>query len=603
MNFHEPSLKPVLSYPEKYRFQFHEVADDKNNATTPLCLKGTEPSTLSDWQSWLQFEEEEITELSVKAPSVCFQAWNEGGAPMGSLQLSIELHRAWLVQCSELWGEWFTEKEQVVDFQFITGTISVWEAKHFGQVHEKLRGYPLELVNQEIVPAEEKQAPNMYMVPKRFDLFAFFEHTSFLSSSPDAFKKEKMRLEKGMSINHSFDLVGDDPAQPAQKAKKKARGGGAGASTGDGTQGTDAAKPPKAPKATPTVQDADSFLAERIEQIKVVTCSRKGCSKRIDQLVKRLDNGKDDSWFQPFWKHGCTNRHVIHMGVAILWHTGNMAACPDSVYDVGSNVLIPRLKTLGSNHFNELWQTVPEETRGWYRYHEEARRKEREQEEKGEDIQLDGGEDEEEEEEEEEEGPVMQKNTDASMGKRLGLIQSKPFLGHDARGARDVPREENATFRMDQLGEYLKPHLSAESLLISEKITSHIDELLKKALAVPTVAVPTTAVPTALELKEAVSAGLQAGFKPIKDEVIAENVRLTTQNAKILGLAFKVCDTAPALQGLVDDMMLSECLTPARALELGRNRIRTMRNRQEKDEATNNLTEFAAQHNLPPLTK
>ena len=185
---------------------------------------------------------------------------------------------------------------------------------------------------------------------------------------------------------------------------------------------------------------------------------------------------------------------------------------------------------------------------------------------------------------------------------RLGLIQSKPSKD-DARGARDVPREENATFRMDQLGEYLKPHLSAESLLISEKITSHIDELLKKALAVPTVAVPTTAVPTALELKEAVSAGLQAGFKPIKDEVIAENVRLTTQNEKILGLAFKVCDTAPALQGLIDDMMLSECLTPARALELGRNRIRTMRNREEKDEATKNLTEFAAQHNLPPLTK
>ena len=81
--------------------------------------------------------------------------------------------------------------------------------------------------------------------------------------------------------------------------------------------------------------------------------------------------------------------------------------------------------------------------------------------------------------------------------------------------------------------------------------------------------------------------------------MIAENVRLTTQNEKILGLAFKVCDTAPALQGLIDDMMLSECLTPARALELGRNRIRTMRNRQEKEEAMNNLKEFAAEHKLP----
>ena len=453
----------------------------------------------------------------------------------------------------------------------------------------------MELVNQKIVPAGEKQAPNMYMVPKRFDLFAFFERTSFWSSNPEAFKKEGKRREMKYSINNSFlSVVYDPPVDATQKAKKKARGAGAGASTGDGTQGTDAAKPPKEPKAAHTVQDADSFLEERIEQIKV-PCDRRGCSKRISELVKRLENGRADSWFQPFWKHGCTNRHVIHMCVAILWHTGEMPECPDSVYDKGSNVLIPMLTNLGPNHFNEFWQTVPEETRGWYRYHEEARRKEREQEEEeeqdGEDIELDGG-------EEEEEGPVMQKNTDASMGKRLGLIQSKPSKD-GARGARDVPREENATFRMDQLGEYLKPHLSAESLLISEKITSHIDELLKKALAVPTVAVPTTAVPTALELKEAVSAGLQAGFKPIKDEVIAENVRLTTQNEKILGLAFKVCDTAPALQGLIDDMMLSECLTPARALELGRNRIRTMRNRQEKEEAMNNLKEFAAEHELP----
>ena len=51
VNFHESCLKPVLSSPEKYRFQYHEAIDDKNNATTPLCLKGTEPSTLSDWQS------------------------------------------------------------------------------------------------------------------------------------------------------------------------------------------------------------------------------------------------------------------------------------------------------------------------------------------------------------------------------------------------------------------------------------------------------------------------------------------------------------------------------------------------------------------------
>ena len=56
-------------------------------------------------------------------------------------------------------------------------------------------------------------------------------------------------------------------------------------------------------------------------------------------------------------------------------------------------MLIPMLKDLGPKHFNEFWQTVPEETRGWYRYHEEARRKEREQEEKGDGDEEDDDED------------------------------------------------------------------------------------------------------------------------------------------------------------------------------------------------------------------
>eukprot|EP00966_Prymnesium_polylepis_P316731 7318271-Prymnesium_polylepis.1 len=46
-------------------------------------------------------------------------------------------------------------------------------------------------------------------------------------------------------------------------------------------------------------------------------------------------------------------------------------------------------------------------------------------------------------------------------------------------------------------------------------------------------------------------------------------------------------------------MIVSECLTPTRAVELGWNRTRTMRNRQEKDEATKNFKEYAAQNELP----
>eukprot|EP00966_Prymnesium_polylepis_P230747 5340100-Prymnesium_polylepis.1 len=150
----------------------------------------------------------------------------------------------------------------------------------------------------------------MYMVPKRFDLFAFFEYPSYWSSNPGSFKMEEKRRALKLSIGSAF-LAPAGPttaASPPAGKKKKTKRGGAGAGAGDGTQGTDAAKPTKEPKAAPTAEDADSFLLEKIEQIKIA-CDRRGCSKRIQELERRLKNGKDDSWFQPFWKHGCTNRH------------------------------------------------------------------------------------------------------------------------------------------------------------------------------------------------------------------------------------------------------------------------------------------------------
>eukprot|EP00966_Prymnesium_polylepis_P155105 3582064-Prymnesium_polylepis.1 len=67
----------------------------------------------------------------------------------------------------------------------------------------------------------------MYMVPKRFDLFAFFEYKSYWSSNAGALKKEERRSELKYSICSAF-LVPDDPIEPEQK-KKKAKGAGAGA--------------------------------------------------------------------------------------------------------------------------------------------------------------------------------------------------------------------------------------------------------------------------------------------------------------------------------------------------------------------------------------
>eukprot|EP00966_Prymnesium_polylepis_P007344 168822-Prymnesium_polylepis.1 len=73
------------------------------------------------------------------------------------------------------------------------------------------------------------------------------------------------------------------------------------------------------------------------------------------------------------------------------------------------------LKSLGEKHFNEFWQKVPEETRGWYRYHEEGRRKERDQEENedGDEDDEDEDGDEDDDEDDDEEGPELQENTEA----------------------------------------------------------------------------------------------------------------------------------------------------------------------------------------------
>eukprot|EP00966_Prymnesium_polylepis_P245846 5686912-Prymnesium_polylepis.1 len=73
---------------------------------------------------------------------------------------------------------------------------------------------------------------------------------------------------------------------------------------------------------------------EQIEAIKTV-CSRRGCSKRIQELERRLKNGVNDSWFQQFWiearvRQPPRDTHVCRNSVATLWHTGNMPECPDS---------------------------------------------------------------------------------------------------------------------------------------------------------------------------------------------------------------------------------------------------------------------------------
>eukprot|EP00966_Prymnesium_polylepis_P294010 6790383-Prymnesium_polylepis.1 len=67
----------------------------------------------------------------------------------------------------------------------------------------------------------------MYMVPKRYDLFAFFDYKSYWSLNPGALKKEERRREMKYSICSTF-LVPDDPIVTEQK-KKKAKGAGAGA--------------------------------------------------------------------------------------------------------------------------------------------------------------------------------------------------------------------------------------------------------------------------------------------------------------------------------------------------------------------------------------
>ena len=62
-------------------------------------------------------------------------------------------------------------------------------------------------------------------------------------------------------------------------------------------------------------------------------------------------------------------------------------------------------------------------------------------------------------------------------------------------------------------------------------------------------------------------------------------------------LAFKQCHTSADLLALVEDLVAQNCLSPAKAVERAKNRLRSMRDKTEKDQAARDLAEYDKDNN------
>ena len=589
--------KAQLSFPEHYKFQFHKPTTDRNNVTGPCGLKAIEPVTLTKWREWLEHEETALVKLVAKAPYVCLQAWEEGPDPMRSLQLAVEMHRTWQIyRHPELWKKWYEEKEKNPDFQFLSGIVSLSSVRSFCQIQEQLVTYPMELVNRDLKHAT-LQPQNRYMVQRSVDLFAFYEYDSFWTSNPESWKKELLRRELKLKIT---DKLPDMKQEPNKGGKKPAPPKGVVEPPAPDQKA--AAKKKKPPE---TEKDPEKVASDFIDGQRDNDCQEKGCMKRIETLKLRLQKGFDeDEWFQRFQFQGLNKKQMMKMCVGVLWHTANKEQCSTRCYKLGARSVIPMLKKINLKHFELFWKEVPEEVVGWYEHHENSDEEEAEGEGDGEDE----GQDEEEgdggkEDEGEDEGKGEGEDEDMALSTIKGT-GSRPAKRGKGGGTGPNKKATTATVDVEELSNLLVNQMNEKLVDLVENsvqarliksITTLLDSRIPKDGLRSDSSGSSAANPE--ELKAAITAGVAEGLETLKNTTLDDNAKLREQNSKVMTLAFKQCHTSADLLALVEDLVAQNCLSPAKAVERAKNRLRSMRDKGEKDQAAKDLADYDKDNN------